>query len=693
MRFVSSLCVIACAVCVLFVLSCSTQESNKPQTQQVVAFDSTGMDTSVCPCTDFDNYVNGTWKKHTKLPEGYSFWGAFLSLRKKTADQLNTMLLSLTQKENKKGSIDQQLADFYRSYMDSAAIEKIGLTPLQVYLDEIQAIQNWKDFYRVSAELSPLYVSTLFSLAVNADDKKSDVNAVKISQTALSIGDKDYYLRNDKDMKRIRDSFLVYVERLFEVFGVPAAQAKTKAKAVLQTETDLAAMHLSKVERRNPVKIYNKISLAEAAIKYPQTGLKDILARLAIQPDSVLVESPVFLEKLNRYLSSGQKLDAFKSYLSFDLMNSFAHLLNAQTQRLRHNFYSGVLRGVWTMRNRKERASDLLMANVGELLGKKYVETYFSDKAKSKVREMVENVRLTYQDRLKTNTWMSDQTKLEALEKLAAVNVKIGYPDKWHDFSDVVITADHLVDNVIAARKHEHARMLAKLKKPVDKSEWLMPACMVNAYYNPPTNEICFPAAILQPPFYNPNADDAINYGGIIGVIGHEFTHGFDDEGSHYDARGNLRDWWTKEDREKFNMKAKEFGKLYTDYDGLVSGARINAAFTMGENIADLGGITLAYYAMEKSLEGKEKPAPIQGFTYQQRFFLSWATIWQNIITPEEEKLRLNNDPHSPARARTNVVLSNLKEFQDAWRCGNSSTPVANCPTTGKQQKRPIVIW
>lgn len=632
------------------------------------AFDTTTMDRSVSPCQDFDNFVNGTWKKHAKLPAGYSRWGSFLELVDDNNKKVSGIIHKLASQNNKPGSEEQQIADLYLSYMDTATLERIGISPLESYIKQIQAVQSRKDFVALLADFNKLGIGFLVGSSVESDAKNSDKNILHVFQGGLSIGDRDYYLLKTPEIVSIRNKFSEYIQQLLGSFGYSDADAKKYARVVLSLETELAKIQLSKVERRDPVKTYNKIAFADFGKRYPEIPLYSILSGEGLAIDSIVVQSPKFLASLNSLLRK-QSVETLKIYLTWRFVNSFARYTTHKNELIVHSFYGQVLSGVKEQRSREKRALSLLSGNFGEIVGKKYAELYFPASSKKKVGEMIENVRAVYKERILKNDWMSDATKKAAIEKLLSFKYKIGYPDKWKDYSSIKIDKTKLIENILAVSTWERAEELKKLSKPVDKSEWFMTADQVNAYYSPEYNEIVFPAGILQPPFYNPNADDAINYGGIMGVISHEFTHGFDDQGSQYDGQGNLRAWWNAEDMRKFKLKTAALGKLYGEYAGLSSGAKINPSFTMGENIADLGGITLAYNALLKSLEGKAEPKPIDGFTYKQRFFLGWAQVWRNIATQEQEKRQVMNDPHSPARARINVTLSNFPEFSEAWGC------------------------
>lgn len=675
-----------CLLLTTFLLLWSCGANNQVDiAEKKLAFDTSTMDRSVSPCHDFDNFVNGNWKKTTQLPKGYSRWGSFLELIDDNDKKINGIIHKLVSKQNKPGSEDQQISDLYLSYMDTVTLEQLGIKPLESWFERIEAVQNKADFLSVLTDLNKFGFGFLANYLIDADAKNSNQNALYVMQQRLSIGDRDYYLLKTPEINNIRNKFVDYVQRLLISFGHSEHKAAMQAKMILNLETELAKIQLSKVERRDPIKTYNKIPFVDLQKIYPEVPLYTILVNQGVKLDSVIVESPKFLAELNKLLQK-QSLEVLKTYLNWRIVNYFASSTTHKNELIVHSFYGEVLSGVKEQKSREKRAVKFLSSTLGEILGKKYADLYFSPSSKEKIGKMIENVRSVYKDRILKNDWMKEETKKAAIDKLLSFKYKIGYPDKWKDYSSIKIDKYKLIENLLAINEWEHAEQLKKIGKPVDKSEWFMTADQVNAYYSSEYNEIVFPAGILQPPFYNPDADDAINYGAIMGVIAHEFTHGFDDQGSRYDGNGNLSDWWAPEDRHKFELKAKSLGRLYANYNGLASGGKINPGFTMGENIADLGGLTLAYYALLKSLEGKKEPEKIDGFTYKQRFFLGWAQVWRSISTKEQEKQLLINDSHSPARARINVALSNLREFSDAWGCQEKDSMYV-------KKDNSVVIW
>ncbi|RAJ10656.1 putative endopeptidase [Chitinophaga skermanii] len=653
------------------------------QNKPVPAFDKSSIDNSFKPCQDFDNYANGGWKKHNPIPGTESRWGAFNVLDKENKEvRLKGIINTITTKKNLvKGSEEQQIADFYKSYLDVATIEKLGLTPIQPYLLQIDAINNVQEWWKTAAELSKIGITNIFGVYVDADALDSKMNAVYGGQDGLSLGERSYYERQDESTQNVRKEFEQHVNKMFSLANWKDANP---GKTVLDFETKLALLQLTNVELRDPVKTYNKVGVGELKTLAPDLDWLSYLSINGIKTDSVILQDKPYLGKVNNLLTSSD-INTLKTYLRWQVLTHFAGALPAKFDTENFHFFATVMRGTKAQKPRLERAIRATDANLGMPLGKLFAEKYFPSSSKAKVSEMIENVRTVYGERIDQLTWMSDATKKEAHKKLAAFTYKIGYPDKWKDYSSINISANNLVQNLVNTALYNHNEAIAKVGKPVDKSEWLMTPQTVNAYYNPLNNEVVFPAGILQPPFFNPNADDAINYGGIIAVIGHEFTHGFDDQGSQYDANGNLQNWWTESDRKNFDALANRYIEYFNGIEAL-PGFKINGALTIGENIADLGGLTLAYYALEKSLKGKPAPALIDGHNWQQRFFLGWAQVWHANITDAALRNQIQTDPHAPARDRINGPLPHLVEFEHAWKCGPSDKMVL--PAAQR-----VVIW
>ncbi|MCE7067790.1 M13 family metallopeptidase [Dyadobacter sp. CY326] len=678
----AGLCYAALAM-TLVVAGCKKENEQESAAEAVPGFDLTSIDSTIKACDDFDSYANGGWKKKNPIPGTESRWGAFGILDKENKEvRLKGIIAEIVKLEDRKnGSEEQQIADYYQSYLDTATIEKRTIEPLKPYLDKINGVQSLKDLASVSGELQKVGVSSVIGLGVDADLRNSKINVLYQGQDGLSLGEKSYYERADSSTVKVRSEFVKHVDKMFAL----ASFADPKpGQTILDFETKLAKLQLSNVELRDPVKTYNKMSFDGFKTLTPDFDLEEFVDRQDIKTDSIVVQNKPYLQNLNKLLKA-TPLPTLKLYTKWQLLTRFAGYLPKSFDQENFRFFSTVMRGTKQQKARLERAIRSTDGLLGMPLGKLFSKKYFPEEDKKKVSDMIENVRTVYGERIDKLTWMSDSTKAKAHKKLKAFTYKIGYPDKWKDYSSIKVEKDKLFENVISASLFAHKEEIDKIGKPVDKAEWLMTPQTVNAYYNPLNNEIVFPAGILQPPFYNRNADDAINYGGIIAVIGHEFTHGFDDQGSQFDDEGNLKNWWTATDRKNFDQLTKKYIDYFSGIEAL-PGFKINGALTIGENVADLGGLTLAYYALEKSLKGKAEPAPIDGFNWKQRFFLGWAQVWHMNTTNEALQNQIQTDPHSPAKDRINGPMPHLKEFQAAWNCSPGSKMIL--PDSAR-----IVIW
>ncbi|HEY8917399.1 MAG TPA: M13 family metallopeptidase [Chitinophaga sp.] len=659
----------------------STSEQVGADSTKVPAYDLSSIDSSYKPCDDFDDFANGNWKKNNPIPSTESRWGAFNILDKENKEvRLKGIIAEITQQtELKKGTEEQQIADYYKSFLDTATIEKLGITPLQPYLDKINGIKTLEDWSKVTGELQKMGIPTFEMFGIDADARNSSMNALYASQGGLSLRERSYYDRTDSNTVNVRKQFVSHVDTMFQMAGFTD---KDPGKTLLDFETKLAKLQLTNVQRRDPVKTYNKVAFSELKTLAPQFNWESYASEQGIKSDTIIVEDKPYVKNAGALLKA-TPLETLKLYTRWQLLSHFASFLPKKFDDANFRFYATVMSGQKEQKKRTERAIRSTDGTLGMPLGKLFAKKYFPESSKQKVSDMIENVRKVYGERIDKLTWMSDSTKKMAHKKLASFTYKIGYPDKWKDYSSIKIGPGTLIDNLIAAAYYDNNEAVAKIGKPVDKKEWLMTPQTVNAYYNPLNNEVVFPAGILQPPFFNPNADDAINYGGIIAVIGHEFTHGFDDQGSQFDADGNLKNWWGAADRANFDKLTKR----YIDYFSTIEaqpGFKINGALTIGENVADLGGLTLAYHALEQSFNGKE-PAPIDGFTWKQRFFLGWAQVWHGNTTDAALRNQIQTDPHSPARFRINGPLPHMKEFQDAWGCTSGKMVLADTAR--------VVIW
>lgn len=644
----------------------SEQNGNSAATASVIpAFDTNSLDRKYRPQDDFDSFANGNWKRLNPVPETEGNWGAFGILDKENTEvKLKSIIEGALKTEKPEAGSDvQKIADMYRAFMDTLRIERLGLKPLQSYIGRIEGIKTLDDWAQVNGEMQKIGVSSVLGIYVDADDRNSRMNAVKWVQSGLSLGEKGFYSSRDDMMKNIRNEFVSHVDRMISISGKQEADA---GKRMLKFETALAAIQLSNVETRDPVKTYNKISTEKLETLVKNFSLKKFSEAQDILSDTVIVQNTNYIKNLSKLLNS-ESLSNLKLYTYYKLLIAYSNYLPKAYKDEKFAFYGKIKGGIKEQKKRDIQAVDITESlGEGNILGRLYVQKYFPESSKKKVAEMIENVRAVYGERIKGLQWMSDSTKNMAMKKLSTFTYKIGFPDSWDDYGSISIHPETLIENIISNTLWSHAKMAGDVGKPVDRKRWYMPPQTVNAYYNPLNNEIVFPAGILQAPFFNPDADDAVNYGGIIAVIGHEFTHGFDDQGAQYDETGNLRNWWSDQDLKNFNSLGERYIAYFNQFEPL-PGIHINGSLTIGENIADLGGLTLAYYALKRSLAGKNEPEPIDGFTWQQRFYLSWAQVWHNNIKDEELRNRLQTDPHAPARYRINGPLKHLREFHEAF--------------------------
>jgi predicted metalloendopeptidase len=631
------------------------------------AFDLANMDTSVKPSDDFYTYANGTWLKNTPIPPEESRWGSFNQLIEKNNEALRVVAekAANTKTDPKLAPEVQKVGDYYASGMNEAEIEAAKAKPLADEFKHIDDIKDKAGLLKEIAHLHQMGVTAFFGFTSGQDDKESTMVIAQAFQGGLGMPDRDYYTKEDEQSKKLRDEYVAHVTKMLTLIGTPEAKAAEDAKKVLAIETDLAKPARTRVELRDPQKNYNKMKQADLQALTPDWKWADYFNEIKLTtPGDINVGQPDFFKAANDVFTK-TSLDDWKIYLRWHLIHDAAAQLSSDFVNEDFKFFGTTLTGAKALKPRWRRVVSSTDQALGEALGKLYVADNFPPESKARMIDLVKNIQEAMSDSIKSRDWMDDQTKQEALKKLAAFTVKIGYPDKWRDYSTLKIDRGPYVLNAARASAFETERQLKKIGKPVDRSEWGMTPPTVNAYYNPNMNEIVFPAGILQPPFFNANADDAINYGGIGAVIAHEISHGFDDQGRQYDAQGNLRDWWTPESAAKYKERADKIVKQYSEYEPL-PGQHINGELTQGENIADDGGVKLAFAAFQKAL--KKKPQDkIDGFTPEQRFFLGWAQVWRANMRDEALKLRLNTDPHSPGKYRCNGPLSNTPEFKKAF--------------------------
>jgi predicted metalloendopeptidase len=621
-------------------------------------------DTSIRPQDDFYQYVNGTWLEKTEIPADKSNYGAFTELYDKAQKDLRVIIEEAANLTNRVvGTDEQKVGDFYLSYMDTLLTEELGISPLKAEMERIKGLESKEDVVQHIAHCIKTGIETPLYFFINQDLKQSDQYISYIHQSGIGLPDRDYYFREDEKFKEIRKKYLVYIEKLLQLAGIE--NAGTKAQRIMEMEVELAKGHWTRVENRDRIKTYNKYEIKKLDSLTPDFNWSVYIQEAEIpEIPALIVRQPSYLEKFNKIFKQSSVAD-WQIYFTYKLLDGAAPILNQDFVDLRFDFHSKTLSGIEEQEPRWKRAVNAVNSVLGEVVGKVYVKKHFKPEAKARMVELVHNLQLSFEDRINQLDWMSSETKQQALHKLMKFIAKIGYPDKWKDYSKLQIKKDELVLNYKRSNLVEYEREIQKLGKPIDRDEWFMTPQTVNAYYNPPMNEVVFPAAILQPPFFNMQADDAVNYGAIGAVIGHELTHGFDDQGRRVDGTGNLRDWWTEEDEKRFKERAQILVKQYAAYNPLDT-LHLNGELTLGENIADLGGLTISYNAYKKSLKGIKAPV-IDGLSGDQRFFLGWAQVWRRKYRDEELRRRILTDPHSPSRYRVVGVVANMPEFYAAF--------------------------
>ena len=667
----------------LFAMGCKKEPKQEPEQKEEVAVVTVPginldyMDPNTKPNDDFFKYVNGKWLENTEIPDDRSRWGSFDELRQMTdEDALGILKSAMGQNKDLEkitvapGSDQEKAVFLFQTIMDTISRNKQGISPVKPYLAKIEAINNVKDLQDYLIEMEPQGGAGFFGFYVYADAKDSNKNVGYLGTGGLGLPDRDYYVKDDADSKEKREKYIEHITRMLQFLGDTPENAAKQAKQILAFETSLAQPRLDKVELRDDRKTYNPMAISELQKLTPAIDWNAYFKGIGVKSiDTVIVSQPKYMKALNGILQKGN-VDNWKAYLRWSAFNDAAGMLSTEIEKANWDFYSKTLGGAKKQRPLEERALGTLNWTIGEALGKLYVEKMFPAEAKVKAEKMIKNVILAFEGRINNLDWMSAETKQKAIEKLKATKVKIAYPDQWKDYSALkvksVAEGGTYLTNMLNASKWNFQEDLDKLGQPVDKTEWGMAPQIVNAYFNPSYNEIVFPAAILQPPFYNYTADDAVNYGGIGAVIGHEISHSFDDSGARYDKDGNLNNWWTDEDLNQFEALGKALADQYSAIEVLPD-TKINGAFTLGENIGDLGGVLAAYDAMQMSFKENGRPENIDGFTPEQRFFMSWATVWRTKMRDDALKNRIKTDPHSPGMTRAVQPLLNVDAFYKAF--------------------------
>ncbi|MDR1373305.1 MAG: M13 family metallopeptidase [Dysgonamonadaceae bacterium] len=641
-------------------LSCNTDK--KPT---VSGINPENLDTTAIAGDDFYQYANGGWMASHPLKPEYSRFGTFDELGEQSVEQVKNLITDLSPSQNKQGSVAQKIGDLYALAMDSDRLNSDGIAPLLPFLQQIATINSKEEITETLAEMFRNGASPFFVYYIYADDMNSSINILHVNQGGYKMGDRDYYLLEDEHSKMLRTKYVEMLEKLFSLSGFTETETKAASEAVMTIETRLAKVASSREALRDPIANYHKISLEELEKLSPEISWKKLFKALnGLQNLNVGQLAPI--AEVSKIITE-TSLNDLKYYLSWNVISSAVSFLSDEFSAASFEYYGKALSGKEVQRERWKRAVATIDGSLGEAVGQIYVEKYFPPSSKEKMLTLVKNLQTALAERIKNLEWMGDSTKTKALEKLAAFHIKIGYPDKWRDYGNLSINKEYsYLENIVASIQFDYDYMVSKFDKPVDKDEWLMNPQTVNAYYNPATNEICFPAAILQPPFFNPEADDASNYGAIGVVIGHEMTHGFDDQGRKFDKDGNLNEWWTEEDAKRFNERAQVLVDFFNNII-VIDSVHANGQFTLGENIADQSGLQVSWQAYQNTLKGKEIPKKNDGFTDAQHFFLAYATVWAGNIRDAEILHRTKMDPHSLGRWRVNGALPQIDAWYDAF--------------------------
>jgi putative endopeptidase len=649
-----------------------------PEFPYTPGLDVTAMDKSVDPCVDLYTYSCGGWKKNNPIPPDQTSWDVYGKLYLDNLNFLRGILEQAAAGGAERDAVTQKIGDFYGACIDETTVEKRGISAIQPELDAIAQLKSAKDMAPLAAHLQfAVGGSIIFDQGSQQDPDDSEQQIASLDQGGLGLPDRDYYTKDDAKSKEIRERYVLHVQKVFELIGDNPAAAKKNADTIMRMETLLAKASQTRVDRRDPYKLKHKMKVADLSQLAPYFDWKVYYAQLQYPSFEIVnVTAPDFFKEVNAELTE-ESLDNWKNYLRFHVVNSYSPYLSSKFVQENFEFYRQYLRGAKEMQPRWKRCVQYTDRNLGEALGQVYVRKVFSPELKASTLDMVKGIEDAMAVRIRELDWMSPETKQQALTKLQSVRNKIGYPDKWRDYSSVTLVRADFAGDVERAQEFERRRDINKVGKPVDHGEWGMSPPTVNAYYNPEMNDINFPAGVLQPPLYDAKMDDAPNYGDTGGTIGHELTHAFDDEGSQYDAKGNLKNWWTKEDREKFDARTKCVADQYANYI-VVDDIHINSKLTLGEDVADLGGEILGYMAWKDADKGKDLQ-PRDGLTPDQRFFVGFAQWACSNERPEELRMRATTDPHSPAQYRINGVVVNMPEFQQAFSC-KAGQPMVNAP-------------
>ena len=630
------------------------------------AIDLANFDNNTAASEDFYQYACGGWMEANPLTPEYSRYGIFDQLDKENQEKLKVLIEELNANPQEEGSVGSKIQKMYAMGLDSLKRNTDGAAPVMEQLAAIKAVSNKQELSAMTGKMHVESSSPFFGFYIGADEKNSTMNLLQFYQGGLSMSDRDYYLLDDENTLKIRNAYSAYIHKLFTLAGYSEEEAAAAAKSVLAFETEIAKISVDRATLRDVHKNYNKMTVKEFTSKYDFIDWTEFFRETGICKSEELNASQVtFFEGMTRLMKK-TSLETQKNYLSFKLLNAASSYLSDDFVNANFDFYGRAVQGKEELQPRWKSSLAVVNRSLAEAFGQMYVEKYFPASSKEKMLEMVDNLQTALGERIEALEWMSEETKAKAQEKLGTFIVKVGYPDTWKDYTDLQILDDSYWANICRANIFAHKEMMKDEGQPVDRTVWAMSPQTVNAYYNPTTNEICFPAAILQPPFFNPNADDAVNYGGIGVVIGHEMTHGFDDQGRNYDKDGNISAWWTEEDEVKFNERAKV---LVEQYDQIVvlDSLHADGSYTLGENIADQGGLLISYQAYMNTLKGKETPADIDGFTHSQRFYLGYANLWAQNLRPQEIMRRTKTDVHSLGKWRVNAALRNIEDFYTAF--------------------------